>query len=30
VFKECETFGGARPFDDDATLVIIRHATSPV
>lgn len=30
VFKECETFGGTRPFDDDATLVIIRHATPAV
>ena len=25
VFKECETFGGNRPFDDDATLVVIRN-----
>ena len=30
VFKECETFGDARPFDDDATLVIVKHATPPV
>lgn len=30
VFKECESFGGARPFDDDATLVVIRHATPAV
>ncbi len=30
VFKECEAFGGARPFDDDATLVVIRHATPAV
>jgi sigma-B regulation protein RsbU (phosphoserine phosphatase) len=28
VFKECETFGGSRPFEDDATLVIIKHAPS--
>jgi sigma-B regulation protein RsbU (phosphoserine phosphatase) len=30
VFKECETFGGSRPFEDDATLVIVKHATPPV
>ena len=26
VFKECEGFGGGRPFDDDATLVIVKRA----
>lgn len=30
VFKECETFGGTRPFDDDATLVIIKHAAPAI
>jgi len=25
VFKECETFGLQRPFDDDATLVVVKH-----
>jgi sigma-B regulation protein RsbU (phosphoserine phosphatase) len=25
VFKECETFGDQRPFDDDATLVIVKR-----
>ena len=29
VLKECETFGGPRPFEDDATLVIVKHATLP-
>jgi sigma-B regulation protein RsbU (phosphoserine phosphatase) len=27
VFKECEAFGGPRPFEDDATLVIVKRAT---
>lgn len=26
VFKECDAFGEQRPFDDDATLVIVRRA----
>ncbi len=26
VFKECEAFGDQRPFDDDATLVIVKRA----
>lgn len=26
VFKECEAFGLQRPFDDDATLVVVKHA----
>ena len=26
VFKECDTFGGARPFDDDATLIVVKRA----
>jgi sigma-B regulation protein RsbU (phosphoserine phosphatase) len=30
VFKECETFGGTRPFDDDATLVIVKHTAPSV
>ena len=30
VFKECETFGETRPFEDDATLVIVKHATPSV
>lgn len=25
VFKECEAFGGQRPFDDDATLVVVKR-----
>ena len=25
VFKECEAFGGLRPFEDDATLVIVKR-----
>jgi len=29
VFKECENFGEARPFEDDATLVIVKHAALP-
>ena len=28
VFKECEAFGGSRPFEDDATLVIIKRTGS--
>jgi len=27
VFKECETFGEMRPFDDDATLLIVKRTT---
>ena len=30
VFRECEAFGEARPFDDDATLVIVKHTTPSV
>jgi len=30
VFKECEAFGDNRPFDDDATLVMVRRAALPV
>ena len=26
VFKECEAFGLQRPFDDDATLVVVKHS----
>lgn len=29
VFKECEEFGDQRPFDDDATLVIVKHPGLP-
>ena len=27
VFKECETFGSQRPFDDDATLVVVKRVS---
>jgi sigma-B regulation protein RsbU (phosphoserine phosphatase) len=27
VFKECEAFGDQRPFEDDATLVIVKRTS---
>lgn len=28
VFKECEAFGEQRPFEDDATLVVVKHTVA--
>jgi serine phosphatase RsbU (regulator of sigma subunit) len=30
VFKECDAYGDSRPFDDDATMVVVKHAPPPV